>query len=51
MINWGLARVSIAAVVLSGCQGASLWGNLAVFGVSVGIFLSTLALGQGGHGG
>ncbi len=43
-----LAFVSIAAcaVCVSGCQGV-VWGNLAVFGVSVGIFMGTLSLGRG----
>ena len=41
--------ISIAAVsvLLCSCQGVVLWGNLAVFAVSVGIFLGTLALGRG----
>ncbi len=40
-----MATVS-SALCLSGCQGVVLWGNLAVFGVSVCIFLGTLALGR-----
>ncbi len=31
--------------VLSACNGA-MWGNLAVLGVSVGIFMGTLSLGR-----
>jgi hypothetical protein len=37
--------------LLGGCAGAgasdaALWGNLLVFALSVGIFMSTLALGR-----
>jgi hypothetical protein len=40
--------VSIAALSLlvCSCQGVILWGNVAVFAVTVGIFLGTLALGR-----
>jgi hypothetical protein len=38
---------ALAATLLSGCATTAIWGNLAVFAVSVGIFLSTLALGHG----
>ncbi|HKP60827.1 MAG TPA: hypothetical protein VJV78_29060 [Polyangiales bacterium] len=30
---------------LSGCEGA-MWGNLAVFAISLGIFMGTLTLGR-----
>lgn len=36
---------SIGALALAGCQGV-LWGNLAVFALSVGIFMGTLSLGR-----
>jgi len=32
-------------LLLGGCNGA-LWGNLAVLGITVGIFFGTLALGR-----
>jgi hypothetical protein len=41
-----LSTLVLAAVCMSGCQGV-VWGNLAVFGVSVGIFMGTLGLGRG----
>lgn len=33
------------ALVVTGCDGA-FWGNMAVLGLTVGIFLGTLALGR-----
>jgi hypothetical protein len=41
-----LNSVFLGSMAVSGCQGAAIWGNLAVFAVSVGIFCSTLALGR-----
>jgi ABC-type nickel/cobalt efflux system permease component RcnA len=38
---------ALSALTLSACSGPAVWGNLAVFAVSVGIFVSTLALGHG----
>ena len=41
-------RLPLIAFVLlfaAGCNGA-LWGQMAVLGITVGIFLSTLRLGQ-----
>ena len=38
-----LGLTSFAALALAGCQGA-IWGNLAVFAISVGIFMGTLTL-------
>jgi hypothetical protein len=32
-------------LTLSGCEGA-MWGNLAVFAISLGIFMGTLTLGR-----
>lgn len=32
-------------LILSGCEGA-MWGNLAVFAISLGIFMGTLSLGR-----
>ena len=46
MASRTVSVVALAAVLCS-CQGVVLWGNLAVFAVSVGIFLGTLALGRG----
>jgi hypothetical protein len=46
MSKAAIATVVGSALCISGCQGVVLWGNLAVFGVSVGIFLGTLALGR-----
>lgn len=40
-----VSTVALAALC-SSCQGVPLWGNLAVFAVSVGIFVGTLALGR-----
>ena len=40
------ASIVALATLLSACQGVVLWGNLAVFAVSVGLFLGTLALGR-----
>ena len=34
------------APLLSACQGA-MWGNLAIFVITVGIFMGTLTLGRG----
>ena len=34
------------AMCMSGCQGV-VWGNLAIFAASVGIFFGTLSLGRG----
>lgn len=38
-----LAFSLLVALSLAGCQGA-IWGNLAVFAISVGIFMGTLSL-------
>ena len=38
--------VVVVSLLASGCQSATLWGSLAVFAVSLGIFLSTLGLGR-----
>lgn len=37
--------VSTLSFLLGGCN-AAFWGNLAVLGVTVGIFLGTLSLGR-----
>jgi hypothetical protein len=42
-----LAASLLGATALSGCQGVAIWGNLLVFGVCLGIFVCTLALGHG----
>jgi hypothetical protein len=34
-----------ALLTISGCSGA-VWGNLAIFGISIGIFLGTLYLSK-----
>ncbi len=34
-----------ALISITGCNGA-VWGNLAIFGISVGIFLGTLYLSK-----
>ena len=41
------ARLPVLALglALTGCNGA-FWGNLIVLGITVGIFLGTLALGR-----
>jgi hypothetical protein len=45
---WGACGAfAVSALTLSACSGPAVWGNLAVFAVSVGIFVSTLALGHG----
>lgn len=41
----GAFAVALAGLALTGCNGA-FWGNLAVLGVTVGIFFGTLALGR-----
>ena len=41
-----LGLLPCLATALSGCQGVALWGNLAVFALSVAIFWRTLALGH-----
>lgn len=33
-------------IVLSSCQGVAFLGNLAVLGVTLGIFMGTLSLGR-----
>jgi len=40
-----LAVASSALLLLTGCESA-MWGNLAVFAISVGIFMGTLSLGR-----
>ncbi len=44
-----LSTLVFAALCASGCTGipGAIWGNLAVFGMSVGIFMGTLSLGRG----
>lgn len=42
--KWTLTLMA-APFLLAGCQGA-LWGNIAVLGVTVGIFYGTLSLGR-----
>ena len=42
-----LGTLILGSVALSACQGAGIWGHLALLAVSVGIFCSTLALGRG----
>lgn len=37
--------VLVLGLALTGCNGA-FWGNLIVVGITVGIFLGTLALGR-----
>lgn len=37
--------LAAVALALAGCNGA-FWGNLLVLGITVGIFLGTLALGR-----
>jgi hypothetical protein len=39
------ATALLVLPLLSGCEGV-VWGNLAVLGVTVGIFLGTLSLGR-----
>lgn len=41
-----LLTLFVVMFTVSGCQGV-MWGNLAVFAMSVGIFFGTLALGRG----
>lgn len=36
----------MGALGSAGCNSALVWGNLAVLALSVGIFVSTLALGR-----
>jgi hypothetical protein len=40
-----LAVLALGTVCIGGCEG-TLWGNLAVLAVSVGIFMGTLNLGR-----
>lgn len=40
-----IVALSSSALFLTGCGGA-LWGNLLVLGITVGIFVGTLALGR-----
>jgi len=40
-----MAMPLVGLVLCSGCDGA-MWGNLAVFAISVGIFMGTLSLGR-----
>ena len=39
ILAWGLM------LSMAGCEGA-MWGNLAVFAISLGIFMGTLTLGR-----
>lgn len=41
----GRMLASLGLLFLSGCEGA-MWGNLAVFAISLGIFVGTLSLGR-----
>jgi hypothetical protein len=41
-----LVSALFAAPFLTACQGA-MWGNLAILGITVGIFMGTLSLGRG----
>jgi len=45
-MNARTASILASAALMCSCQGVALWGNLAVFAVSLGIFLGTLALGR-----
>lgn len=43
--TFNLVALSMLGLSLAGCNGA-FWGNLLVLGVTVGIFVGTLALGR-----
>ena len=43
---WLGSALFALSLTVSGCQGV-MWGNLAVFAMSVGIFFGTLSLGRG----
>ncbi len=45
MVNRSILTLVGLLPLLSACNGA-MWGNLAVLGVSVGIFMGTLSLGR-----
>lgn len=41
----GVLASGLLLLSLPGCEGA-MWGNLAVFAISLGIFMGTLTLGR-----
>lgn len=45
MVQRSMLSLVCVLPLVSACNGA-MWGNLAVLGVSVGIFMGTLSLGR-----